>query len=190
MPFSPSLPNQEITRLLQLQAAGETDALHELIPQVYQELRRMAQFHLRGLSHTLQPTALVHEVYLHLFNGQEIEWQNREHFFSVAAKKMRWLVVDYTRRKNAQKRGRDFTAVTYDGIAAAGFDPNETLDMMALDQSLSEFEQLYPRPAQVVELRYFVGLSEVQIAEVVQISERQVRRDWAFAKAWLHAKLQ
>lgn len=190
MNLSPTLSDLEITRLLKLQSSGESDALNELIPYVYADLRRMAQYHLRGYSQTLQPTALVHEVYLNLFDGQQIEWQNREHFFHVAGKKMRWLVVDYVRRKKAGKRGGDFARVTFDGIAIPDLPSNDTLDLIALDRALSEMEAIYPRVGQVVELKYFVGLNEQQIAEVQGISERQVRRDWAFAKAWLHDKLK
>ena len=190
MNLSPSLQGLDITHLLKLQSSGEPEALNELIPHVYAELRRMAQYHLRGYAQTLQPTALVHEVYLHLFDGEQIEWQNREHFFSIAGKQMRWLVVDYVRRKTAQKRGRDFAQVTFDGLAIPDFAQPDTIDLIALDRALHELEAVYPRVAQVVELRYFVGLTEQQIAEIVEISERQVRRDWAFAKAWLHDKLK
>ena len=190
MNHSPVWQDLDITRLLKLQSAGEPEALNELIPHVYGELRRMAQYYLRGYAQTLQPTALVHEVYLHLFDGQQIEWQNREHFFNVAGKQMRWLVVDYVRGKKAQKRGGDFSRITLEGLAMQDFERPDTIDLIALDRALNELEAIYPRVGQVVELRYFVGLTEPQIAEVIGISERQVRRDWAFAKAWLHDKLK
>ena len=187
---SPALQDLDITRLLKLQAAGETDVLHELIPQVYGELRRMAQYHLRGYAQTLQPTALVHEAYLRLFNGQQIEWQNREHFFRVAGKQMRWLVVDHWRQSQAKKRGGAQLTLSLDEAVEPGHPGQRRTDLILLDQALSQLELLHPRVGKVVELRYFVGLTEAQTAEVLAVSSRTIRREWAFAKGWLLAQLQ
>ncbi len=188
-----SLPEAvEITRLLKQHQNGDPDALNQLIPHVYQELRRLAQYHLRanGNAITLQPTALVHEAYLHLFAGQAIDWQNRAHFFHTIGQQMRWLVVDHARRSAAQKRGGQQTRVSLDEVTAAAQDTRDHVDLLALDQALSRLEALFPRVGRVVELRYFVGLDEAQTAQVLELSDRQVRRDWAFAKSWLLDQLQ
>jgi RNA polymerase sigma factor (TIGR02999 family) len=182
----------DITRLLKRHQSGDPDALHELIPHVYQELRRLAQYHLQanGRGITLQPTALVHEAYLHLFNGQSMDWQNRAHFFHTIGQQMRWLVVDHARRSAAQKRGGRQIKVTLDEVTGTVQDARDQVDLLALDQALSRLEALFPRVGRVVELRYFVGLDEAQTAQVLELSDRQVRRDWAFAKSWLLDQLQ
>ncbi|MEP7339015.1 MAG: sigma-70 family RNA polymerase sigma factor [Acidobacteriota bacterium] len=175
----------EITLLLKQHCEGNGEATHHLIPLVYDELRRLAQYHLNGQHHSLQPTALVHEVFLQLFAGQQIEWQNREHFFSVVSKQMRWLVVDHARRAGSQKRGGGQIKISLDDAGDAGSARPQLHDLLLLEDALTQLEQEAPRTARVVELRYFVGLSEEQTAEVMELSVRTVRREWAFAKGWL-----
>lgn len=186
-----SLAPVEITRLLKLHQNGDPDALHQLIPHVYHELRKLAQYHLKiNGSLTLQPTALVHEAYLQLFNGASFEWQDRAHFFNVIGQQMRWLVVDHARRTYAQKRGGSNIKLSLEDVSDASHQPPVKVDMLALDQAIDRLEQLYPRVSKVVELRYFVGLNEAQTAEVLGLSDRTVRREWAFAKSWLLNQLQ
>ncbi|MBS1812230.1 MAG: RNA polymerase subunit sigma-70 [Acidobacteria bacterium] len=191
MKTSPLSDGVEITQLLKRHQSGDPDALHQLIPQVYHELRRLAQYHLKARGGiTLQPTDLVHEAYLHLFDGQPIEWQNRAHFFHTIGQQMRWLVVDHARQAAAQKRGGQQAKLSLEEISEAGMSSNINVDLLALEEALSRLEVLYPRVGKVVELRYFVGLNEMQTAEVLELSDRQVRRDWAFAKCWLLDQLQ
>lgn len=191
MNHSPTSEGVEITRLLKRHQNGDHEALQELILQVYQELRRLAQYHLRITgANTLQPTALVHEAYLEIFHGEAIDWQNRGHFFNVIGQQMRWLVVDHARRSQAQKRGGKHVKLSLDDVRVAATKSHSEVDLLALDQALTRLEKLYPRVGQIVELRYFVGLSEAQTAEVLELSERTVRREWAFAKSWLLDQLQ
>ncbi len=180
-----TLQTPEITLLLRQHREGDREATHQLIPLVYDELRRLAQYHLNGQHHSLQPTALVHEVFLRLFAGQQIEWQNREHFFSVVSKQMRWLVVDHVRRAGTGKRGGGQIKMSLDDAGDADMAMQQPYDLLLLEDALKQLEQDYPRTSRVVELRYFVGLSEEQTAEVMELSVRTVRREWAFAKGWL-----
>ena len=192
MKDTPNPDEVDITQLLKRHHCGDPDALNQLIPHVYHELRRLAQYQLKpnGSGNTLQPTALVHEAYLHLFQGQAIDWQNRAHFFHVIGQQMRWLVVDHARRSHAQKRGGTPFKLSLEEIADVGKPAGVKVELLALDQALSRLEQLYPRVGRMVELRYFGGLSEAQTAQALELSERQVRRDWAFAKSWLLDQLQ
>lgn len=137
----------EITRLLKLHQNGDSQALSQLIPHVYHELRKLAQHHLKanGNNITLQPTALVHEAYLQLFQATSIEWQDRAHFFNVIGQQMRWLVVDHARRSHAQKRGGANARMSLNDVAEAGMLPRVDVDLLALDQALHRLEQLYPR---------------------------------------------
>ena len=182
----------DITRLLKRHHSGDPEALNQLIPHVYHELRKLAQYHLKanGSAITLQPTALVHEAYLQLFNSVSIDWQDRAHFFNVIGQQMRWLVVDHARRSHAQKRGGATLKLSLDEISEAGKPAGVDVDLLALDQALNRLEQLHPRVGRVVELRYFVGLNEAQTAAVMGLSDRTVRREWAFAKGWLLDQLQ
>lgn len=175
----------EITLLLRQHQEGDREATHQLIPHVYDELRRLAQYHLNGQHHSLQPTALVHEVFLQLFAGQQIEWQNREHFFSVVSKQMRWLVVDHARRATAQKRGGIQFKIPLDEAGELRAQEQRPQELLLLEDVLMQLEENHPRTARIVELRYFVGLSEEQAAEVMKLSARTIRREWAFAKGWL-----
>lgn len=184
----------EITLLLNRWRAGDEDALQEIIPFVYKELHTMAQAVLRGSSLTLLPaTDLAHEAYLRLFPGAKTKWENREHFFGEARKIMRALTVDYYRMKKARKRGGDQIRVAMDEFALPGFDEDAALNILALEKALkalSALEKIFPRAGQIIELRFFVGLSVEETAELLGLSDRTVRREWAFAKGWLLDQLQ
>ncbi len=182
-------PPGEVTLLLGKIKGGNQDALGELIPLVYQELRRLAGHYLRDerIGHTLQPTALVHELYLRLVGHDRIDWQNRAHFMAVAAQLMRRVLVDYARQRKAAKRGApipfDLEAFEQD-TGAVGLEA-----VLAVDEALARLSQLDPQQGRVVEMRYFGGLTVEETAEVLNISPRTVKRDWAMAKAWLYGEL-
>ncbi len=179
-----------ITQLLSEIKSGEQDALHELLPLVYNELRRLANSYLRNerSDHTLQPTALVHEAYLRLVGQNEIEWQNRAHFFGVAARLMREILIDYARSRNRQKRGGEFkTQIALDSVVSFS-NPNQ-LDVVAVDEALSKLEELDERQARVVEMKFFGGLNIEEIAEVLNISPATVKREWSTAKLFLYKAL-
>lgn len=175
----------EITGLLLRWRQGDEGALDALAPLVYRDLRRMAARLLRGErpEHTLQPTALVHEAYLKLVGEVPVPWQNRSHFFAVAAGAMRHILVDYARGHQRVKRGAGAVAVPLD--EAFVFVPERSIELLALDQALYRLAALDPRKVKVVELRFFAGLNNAEIAEVLEISPNTVMRDWNMAKAWL-----
>ncbi len=181
--------SQEITQLLVAWGNGDQAALETLMPLVYDELRRVAARHLRGQrpGHTLQTTALVNEAYLRLIDASQVHWQNRAHFFAVSAQLMRRILVDFARSRNYQKRGGGAQQISLDEAAevAAG----RSADVLALDEALTRLAALNLRQAQVVELRYFGGLSEEETAEALKVSLRTVQRDWNFARVWLHREL-
>lgn len=180
----------QVTALLSAWRVGNAQALEQLIPIVYDELRRIAARSMRNEQpgHTLQATALVHEAYMRLAKEQDRTWENRAHFFAVAAQVMRNLLVDHARAAKRSKRGGGAVQTTLDeasGIVTA--DPD---DLLALDEALSRLSAVDPRAGRIVELRYFVGLSNAEIAAVLQTSEKTVKRDWSAAKAWLQAELR
>jgi RNA polymerase sigma factor (TIGR02999 family) len=179
----------EITNLLKAWSAGDPAALDQLSKQVYDELRRMARRHMKGerRDNTLQTTALVHEVYLRLVDVTKVDWQQRAQFFAIAAKMMRRILVDAARARASDKRGHGKVRVNFDETAILSPQPDRS--MVALDDALATFAEVAPRQAKVVELRYFGGLQEEEIVEVLQISPRTVRRDWDFARAWLVREL-
>ena len=180
----------EITTLLAAWRRGDEAALSKLIPIVYQELRRLAAYHMRHEQdgHTLQTTALVHEAYLRLAGEQARDWQDRAHFFGVAAHIMRNLLVDHARAARRVKRGGGEVHVTLDQAPAlATPDPDV---MLALDDALTRLAQIDARASRVVELRYFAGLSVEEAAAVMGVSEKTVKRDWSLAKTWLQAELR
>lgn len=179
----------EITNLLKAWSAGDKAALDQLSNQVYDELRRMARRHMKGerKDQTLQTTALVHEVYLRLVDVTKVEWQQRAQFFAIAAQMMRRILVDAARARASNKRGGGGVRVNFDETAIVSPQPDRS--MVALDDALATFAEVAPRQAKVVELRYFGGLQEEEIVEVLQISPRTVRRDWDFARAWLAREL-
>jgi RNA polymerase sigma factor (TIGR02999 family) len=169
---------------------GNDAALAELTPLVYEELRRVAHRHLSGQrpDHTLQTTALVNEVYLRLADQTNPRWQNRAHFFAVASRAMRQILVSYARSQGARKRGGG--ALKVDLEEAALISPEESKEIIDLHEALERLATLDPRKAQVVELKYFGGLNYDEMAEVLKISRATVRRDWEFAKVWLYTELR
>jgi len=187
---APSVSQQRVTELLMQWSHGNDAALAELTPLVYEELRRVAHHHLSGQrpNHTLQTTALVNEVYLRLADQTNPTWQNRAHFFAVAARAMRQILVSYARSQRAQKRGGG--APKMDLEEAALMSPVESKEIIDLHEALGRLATLDPRKAQVVELKYFGGLNYDEMAEVLKISRITVRRDWEFAKVWLYTELR
>lgn len=176
---------EDVTRLLAEWRGGNQAALDQLLPVVYDELRRLAAAYLRKerADHTLQSTALVHEAYLRLIGQREVQWQNRAHFFGVAAKMIRRILVDHARGKIAAKRGGAAVKLSLDeALAVSG---KKDLDLVRLDEALHGLANLDPRQERIVELRFFGGLSIEETAEVVGISPATVKREWSVAKAWL-----
>jgi RNA polymerase sigma factor (TIGR02999 family) len=179
----------DVTALLGEWSRGNRDALNELLPKVYAELRRIAdrQFRMERANHTLQPTALVNEVYLRLVDQRQVDWQNRAHFFGVAANVMRRILVDHARRHSASKRGDGVRCVSIDeakDVAA----PKE-LPVLALDHALDRLETVDAELAKIVELRAFGGLTIEEAAHVLGVSPSTAKRDWRTAKAWLNREL-
>lgn len=183
--------SQGITGLLQAWRAGDASALNQLTPLVYQELHRLAHRHLgreRQGEVVLQTSVLVNEAYLRLADAQTVDWQNRAHFFGVAARLMRQILVDFARARASQKRGGD--EAIFVSLAAALDTPVErSLDLVALDDALTTLVQLNARQSQIIELRFFGGLSVEETAEVLGVSPGTVMRDWRTARAWLHREL-
>ncbi len=180
-----SASSQNITKLLLDWRNGDQTALDQLMPLVYEELRRMANHYMRNerKGHTLQTSALVNEAYLRLVDHENIEWQNRAHFFGVAAQAMRRILVDHARARNYQKRGGGAQQVSLDEAATLAGD--RAAELIALDEALQELAKMDERKARVVELRYFGGLSVEETAEALGVSVPTVTRDWNTAKAWL-----
>ncbi len=180
----------EITQLLVAWSDGRQDALHRLVPLVYDDLRRVAAGYMgrEPAGHSLQPTALVHEAYVRLVDQRRVQWRNRAHFFGVAASMMRRILVDHARARRADKRGGDVEHVTLAGDEAASDGPNN-VDVLALHESLERLAKFDPQQERIVELRYFGGLTIEEAAAVVGISEATVVREWTIAKAWLRADL-
>jgi RNA polymerase sigma factor (TIGR02999 family) len=181
-------PPAPITSLLLAWGRGETDAFDRLTPLVYAELRRLARCHMRGErpDHTLQTTALVHEAYLRLIDTSQVAWHDRTHFFAMASRMMRRVLVDAARARRAVKRDGGLR-VSLDralGLAAA-----DDVDLVALDDALEALAQLDARKSQVVELRFFGGLTLAETAAALQVSEDTVTRDWSFVKTWLRRQL-
>ncbi|HEY9282435.1 MAG TPA: sigma-70 family RNA polymerase sigma factor [Pyrinomonadaceae bacterium] len=182
-------PPKEITRLLLAWGEGDESALAALTPLVEAELRRRAHRYMRGerAGHTLQTTALVNEAYLRLVDSKNVRWQNRAHFFAVSAQLMRRILVDFARSRGYQKRGGGAPHVELDEAAVVSDDRGA--EMVALDEALKALAELDGRQSQVVELRYFGGLTDREIAELLKVSEATVRRDWTLARAWLRREL-
>ena len=178
-----------VTSLLRQWSGGDASARDELVPLVYQELRRLAHYHLRRErdGHTLQTTALVHEVYLRLCSHDDPQWEDRAHFFAVSARMMRRILVDYSRRHGAEKRGGEATHLGLDETMIVPL--KQPFDLIALDGALERLAAFDARKCQGVEMRFFVGLAAKEIAAVLKTSEATVRRDWIIAKAWLFREL-
>jgi RNA polymerase sigma factor (TIGR02999 family) len=188
MPGGPSTP--DVTKLLIEWRGGQQEALDKLMPIVYRELQSLARRYLsrERSDHTLQSTALVHEAYLKLVDQRSVEWQNRAHFFGIAAQVMRRVLVDHARRRKRDKRGNEGTRVTLvDGLLAS--EPS-SIDAIALDTALTSLERLDPQQGRVVELRFFGGLTVEETAEVMDVSTGTVKREWRIAKAWLYRHIQ
>ena len=185
----PKSETQEVTRLLQSLNEGNAEAIDALVPLVYSELRRLAAHYLKSEreGHTLQPTALVHEAFLKLVE-QETAWQNRNHFFAIAASVMRRILVDYARGYKAEKRGGTAEKVSLED--AFVFVKEKPAEMVALDEALEELAKIDPRRAKVVELKFFGGLNNGEIAEVLGVHSNTILRDWKLARAWLKTQMQ
>ena len=187
--MSRSSPTARITQLLVAWSGGRREALDDLLPLVYDELRRLASRYLRHESpdHTLQPTALVHEAYLRLVDQRRVRWRNRAHFYGIAAQIMRRILVDHARAQRAEKRGAGWERVPLieDEMPAGAGD----VDVLALDEALARLAVFDPQQERIVELRYFGGLTIDEVAEVVGVSAATVVREWTIAKAWLRAEL-
>lgn len=186
----PPPPEGEVTRLLLAWNAGDHSALERLMPLVYDELRRLAELHFRRerVGHTLQPTAVVHEAYFRLVDQTRVTWKNRGHFFAVASQAMRRILVDHARARAADKRGGGEKRVTLQNVEAPA-DPVEELDLLALDEALTRLKVLDGGQAQIVELRFFGGLSIEETAEALETSASSVKREFRSAKAWLYREL-
>jgi RNA polymerase sigma-70 factor (ECF subfamily) len=182
--------SDQITRLLIAWRNGEATALEELIPLVHRELKQIARRFMRRqrVGHTLQTTALVNEAYVRLVDSNKVNWQDRSHFYAISAQLMRRVLVDAARRKNSAKRGGERVQITLsDDLKAT---PDNVTDVVALDEALERLAQMNARQCQIVELRYFGGLTEEEIASTLNISARTVRRDWNLARAWLFRELK
>jgi len=180
----------EITRMLQEWSGGKQEALDALLPHVYAELRRQASRYLRGerAGHTLQTTALIHEAYLKLIDQRTVNWQNRAHFFGIAAQAMRRILVDYARGRHREKRGGIGEDLPIEA-AALVVSEERSIDLVALDEALTRLAEFDERQARIVELRYFSGLSVEETAEVLRLSPATVKNDWRTAKAWLYQEI-
>jgi RNA polymerase sigma factor (TIGR02999 family) len=180
---------QEITQLLVAWNNGDAAALEQLTPLVHAELHRLAKRYMAGerQGHILQTTALVNEAWLRLIDWQNVEWQNRAHFFGLAAQMMRRILVDFARAQHREKRGGEALQVSLS--EAANVAEEQGADLVALDDALQALEKLDPRQARVVELRFFAGLSLEETAEALNVSVATVRRDWSLAEAWLFREL-
>ena len=179
---------QEITELLKAWGKGDKAALDELTPLCYQELRRLARRHMRQErpGQTLQTSALVNEAFLRLTDWENVDWQNRAHFFAMAARIMRNILVDFAKRRRSSKRGADPLMVSLSAVANV---PQRGADLIALDEALDALAALSPRQSQVIELKFFGGLTIEETAEVLKVSPGTVRRDWRLSQAWLYHEL-
>jgi len=182
--------HHDLTRLLHQWGTGDAKALEELIELVYPELRRIAARYLQGRQgQTLQSTALVHEAYLRLAGRQEMHWKDRSHFYAVAARIIRGILVDHYRAQRATKRGGDAERVTLEESVLTPAASSDPVDLLDLDAALNELEHLDPQQARIVELRYFAGLSIEETAHVAGVSPATVKRDWLVARAWIRRRL-
>jgi RNA polymerase sigma factor (TIGR02999 family) len=178
-------PFSDVTQLLNRLSSGDQNALSELIPVVYDELHRLAAFHLQRErpEHTLQTTALVHEAYVRLVDQKEVQWKNRGHFFAVAAQAMRRVLVDYARRHQALKRGSSLPKISLDEAIAISHE--DMHHVLLLDELLTRLSTIDPAESRIVELRFFGGLTVEETAEAMGISAATVKREWSVARAWL-----
>jgi RNA polymerase sigma factor (TIGR02999 family) len=184
--------SNEIKEILFQRGTGDRKTVEAIFPLVYNELRRLARYHLRQErpNHTLQTTALVHEAYLRLADQESLVVQNRAHFLGIAAQLMRWILVDYERRRRAAKRGAGVTKVVLDEAVAAQGPRQSDVDLLALDRALDRLAKLDPQQSQIIELRYFGGLSIEDTSEFLGISPATVKRSWSSARAWLLREME
>jgi len=185
-----SSSEEEVTALLRRWRDGDEAALNKLTPLVYDELHRLAHKYIRRErpGHTLQTTALVNEAYVRLVDQNSVDWQNRAHFFGVAAQVMRHILVDYARQQTAVKRGGGVERFNLDeGLIIS---KESAAELVALDEALKALSNLYPRRSKVVELRYFGGLNNKEASEILNVSETTIERDWRFARAWLFREMR
>lgn len=189
---------ENITEILQALNAGDSTAYEKLIPVIYSELHKIAKHHIRleRSNHTLQPTALINEAYLRLVKDRHPSWQNRKHFFGAAAEVMRRVLVDYARKRNADKRGLELMVTLEEDVLQSMPDhridsahDGSNIDILDLHVALVKLENLNPRMGRIVELRFFGDLSFKEIAEMMDISERTVKRQWPLAKSWLYREM-
>ncbi len=188
--MSPMSDPVEATEILSEVTGGSTSGVDRLFPIVYDELRRMAGVYMRNErdDHTLQPTALVHEVYMRLIDQSQQTWQNRAHFFAIAARAIRQILVDHARRRGRKKRGGGQANVPLEDALGVAVDDGR-VDLVALSLAMEEFGQLHPEKERVIELRFFGGLTNEQVAEVMGVTTRTVERHWRFGRAWLFRAL-
>ena len=182
--------SQEISRILQQWSDGGKEASEKLMPLVYEELRRQASRYMRRerIGHTLQATALIHEAYLKLIDQRDVNWQNRAHFFGVAAQVMKRILVDYAKARHREKRGGEAENLPLDEARFVISD-GKSVDLIALDEALTRFAEFDPQQAKIVELKYFAGMKIEEIAEALRLSPATVKREWNSAKAWLHSEI-
>jgi len=182
-------PPQDVTQLLRAWGEGDSNALAQLTPLVYEELYRRAHWHMRreNAGHTLQATALVNEIYVRMVDLRGVSWRDRAHFFAISSRLIRQVLIDAARSRNAQKRGGRSPHVEVDEALLVSAEPRA--DVIALDDALSALATIDPRKSQVVELRFFGGLDIEETAEVLRVSPETVKRDWKLAKAWLRREL-
>jgi RNA polymerase sigma factor (TIGR02999 family) len=185
----PELPSNSVTELLTRWKKGDEEAMHELVPILYKELRKLAHYHLQAErpGHTLQSTALVHEVYIRLLGRQPFELQDRAHFMAVASRLMRQVLVDYARTRKAAKRDGG-CRVSLSRVADIPIEDDE--DLLALDRALNELARADERQARIVEMKFFGGLSSSEAASALSISRATVDREWAMARLWLHREMR
>ena len=187
-----TLPSNEVTQLLIAWSGGNREALAQLIPLVYDELHLLARRYMQRerSDHTLQPTALIHEAYLHLVDQNRVKWQNRAHFIGVAARVMRHVTLNHARHHRAAKRGGGMLTVSLDESVAKDLVEGPALDVIELDEALNRLAALDPQQSQLIELRFFGGLTIEETAEVLKISTATVKREWRSARAWLQCEMQ
>lgn len=180
---------EEITRMLIAWNQGDERARDELMPRIYDELRRLARAHLRRerAGHTLQPTALVHEVFLRLVDQSQVNWQSRAHFFGAAARLMRQILINHAEARRAAKRGGDAERISLSDVDH--FTVKQEIDLIALNEALKKLERIDPQQGRIVEMRYFSGLTIEEVAEALGVAPATVKREWSAARAWLRREL-
>ena len=185
------VPQAEITGLLKRWQAGDRQALDEVTPLVYRELHRMASRYLsrERSDQTLQSTALVHEAFLKLVDQRRVDWQSRSHFFGLAARLMRRILVDHARHTRRIKRGGEWQKIQLDDAPELGSSGADPADLITLDRAMQELEELDPRQCRIVELRFFAGLNVEETADAMKLSPATIKREWTIARAWLYQRM-